>query len=205
MPYTADTPLPTDYLNTISQPVFRQNFNQLNTSFGIDHYPFSDVTANNGFHNQVTTPIRVGGKPLPTNNPIFFAFQDSANIGTLQYSAGTNIGAPSPDNNVPTPLTNLQSPQAGQSFTAGTPVNIFSFAGLPRAIATIYITNLDPANNLFRRGEYTWDGTKLYLNEQSPQPTNNLTLGVSGSNITALIIILSSTQMYWTINFHRLQ
>jgi hypothetical protein len=205
MAFKNNIPQAEDFLNITSQPDLLGNMAQLDISFGVDHYPFSDASANNGFHNQVTTPIWVGGKPLPVANPVFFAFQDSANIGTLQYSAGTNLGGPSPNNNVPTPLTNLQSPQAGQSFTAGTPKNIFDFAGLPRAIATIYIANLDPAFRLFRRGEYTWDGTTLMLNEQSPQPTNNLTLGASGSNITATILILNTTMMYWTINFHRLQ
>jgi hypothetical protein len=93
MPYTPDTPLPTDYLNTISQPIFRQNFNQLNISFGIDHYPFSDLTANNGYHKQVSltnlaTPVSL---PVGTNvKGIFYTNIDNNNINQAFFYNGTN-------------------------------------------------------------------------------------------------------------------
>jgi hypothetical protein len=39
-----------------SQQDLLNNFQQLDTTFGVDHYDFSDGTANNGKHNQVTMP-----------------------------------------------------------------------------------------------------------------------------------------------------
>lgn len=50
MPYN-DTPLPTEAPAT-SQPLMRQNFQQIATSYNEDHVPLSSAT-NVGFHSQV--------------------------------------------------------------------------------------------------------------------------------------------------------
>jgi hypothetical protein len=204
MPYNPAIPQPADFLNITSQPGLLANFGQLNVSFGVDHYPFSDLTANNGFHNQVTTPIRVGGKPLPTTNPILFAFQDSANIGTLQYSAGTNIGGPSPDNNVPTPLTSLQSPAAPIILANGATSNILDFTGLPRAYAVATGYNLDPAFTKGGVAYVAWTGTTFLI--QNVFAGGTITFQ---SAVNVLQIKNTSTgpfnQLFWTLQFLRLQ
>lgn len=122
-----------------SQNDLLSNMMALDTSFGIDHYKFSDATANNGFHNTVTTPL-VTPNPGPTFNPPataagipkFYAMQDSANLGVIQYSRG-------PNNAVPTPVTSIQSPAAAQSINALATIPIFDFSGLARAMCHFQI------------------------------------------------------------------
>lgn len=49
MAYTINRPTASEKLKT-SQPLIRDNFTSSNTSFGVDHYPFNDGTANDGRH-----------------------------------------------------------------------------------------------------------------------------------------------------------
>lgn len=55
MVYKPLIPLPTDNLS-VSQGDIKENFTVANTSFGINHYPFDDATANNGKHKKVSMP-----------------------------------------------------------------------------------------------------------------------------------------------------
>lgn len=57
-----DTPQPTQRLST-SQPLIRQNFTQLDASFAVDHYTYSDLTANNGRHKDIHQVARIGNAP----------------------------------------------------------------------------------------------------------------------------------------------
>jgi hypothetical protein len=211
MPYTPDTPLPTDYLNTISQPIFRQNFNQLNISFGIDHYPFSDLTANNGFHNQVTNPLIVGAvhPATATNVPKLYGMQDSANIGVLQYSRGGGSA-------VPTPLTSLHA--GPLNLIAGNPATpILDFTGIPLSIFVVYVFNkIYPVVNPFFGTNVVngfWNGTSFILNQIPYQQgtgapyASSLVIGQSGSvlNISNNNILINSTEIYLTLEFKRLQ
>ena len=86
---------------SVSQPLLLANNQQLDTSFGIDHYKYSDATANNGFHNSVTTPgDQPVTDPVTVANPVFYALENTVNLGLLQYSRG-------PSNAVPTPVMSL--------------------------------------------------------------------------------------------------
>jgi|ERR1700754_1273187 len=60
--YNPNIPQPLDELSD-SQGQILQNFNKADSSFGTDHYRFSDLTVNNGFHQRVTFP---GNSPAPT-------------------------------------------------------------------------------------------------------------------------------------------
>ena len=124
MAYDPNIPLPTDLLS-VSQNDIKNNFTQANTSFGIDHYPFDDGTANNGKHNQVTTPLIVGSTHPATavNEPKFYAMQDSASLGVLQYSRGGS-------NVPPSPLTRLHSPTAPISLANNATTNVIDATGL---------------------------------------------------------------------------
>lgn len=51
-----DTPLAAEDLD-VSQPLIRGNFSQANTSFSLNHYSFSDLTAKNGKHKFVSIPV----------------------------------------------------------------------------------------------------------------------------------------------------
>ena len=63
MVYTRNQPIASDDLS-VSQPFLAANTNQADDSFGIDHYQFSNLTVNNGFHKQVTLPGNVSA-PTP--------------------------------------------------------------------------------------------------------------------------------------------
>jgi hypothetical protein len=85
--FIASIPQPSDNLD-FSQGQLLSNNQGLDTVFGIEHYKFSDATTNKGFHNTVTQPLIVGAAhPTTTTNPIIYAMQDSANLGTGGTSA----------------------------------------------------------------------------------------------------------------------
>jgi hypothetical protein len=58
MPFLNNIPQPGDFLDTISQPQLLGNMQQLDLTMGVDHYRFSDGTANNGKHNKTTFPAQ---------------------------------------------------------------------------------------------------------------------------------------------------
>jgi hypothetical protein len=140
-------PQPNDDLS-VSQGDLRLNFQSCNTSFGIDHYPFTDLTANDGKHNQVTTPI-ITPNAYPTtaaSEPKFFAFAESQvgstlPLGALQYSRG-------PSNAVPTPITFLQSPVLPITLASNTATNIVDFTGLKDCMFMAYATITNTTNPL---------------------------------------------------------
>jgi hypothetical protein len=154
--YNPNIPIASDDLSD-SQGQILQNFNRANSSFGIDHYPFADLTVNNGKHNVVTTPAYVATPPTglaPTTiaaEPKMYAFQDSANLGVLNYSRG-------PSNAVPTPLTHLQSSAAPIVVTAGNTTPVLDFTGLTEAICMIYATDLG-STTAINFGIITWNGS----------------------------------------------
>lgn len=53
--YIRNQPVATDDLS-VSAPILAGNTNKADDSFGIDHFQFSDLTVNNGFHKKVTLP-----------------------------------------------------------------------------------------------------------------------------------------------------
>jgi hypothetical protein len=134
MAFTRNRPTAAELLST-SQGLIRDNFNSSDDSFGVDHYKFSDTTANNGFHNKVTTPLISGSAhPATTTNTIFYAMQDSSNLGNLQYSRGAS-------NAVPSPLTKIHSPTAPISLANNATTNVMDFTGITFAIGTVYAVN----------------------------------------------------------------
>lgn len=63
MAYTRNRPLATDFLSS-SQPILLNNTNASDDSFGVDHYAFSDTTANKGRHKIVQQTTIAGAGPL---------------------------------------------------------------------------------------------------------------------------------------------
>jgi hypothetical protein len=191
------------FIASIHQPSDKLDFSQgqllsnnqgLDTVFGIEHYKFSDATTNKGFHNTVTQPLIVGAAhPTTTTNPIIYAMQDSANLGTIQYSRG-------PNNAVPTPLTALQSPSTAITIGPGGTSAVFDFAGLARAIVNIYTYFTTPSTGGIVQS-YAWTGTTLIR-----------IAGVNGvitPNASGSILQLSNPSgvsiggIYWTLEFER--
>lgn len=52
----------------MSAPILSANTNKADDSFGIDHFQFSDLTVNNGFHKKVTLPGTGLATPAPPAN-----------------------------------------------------------------------------------------------------------------------------------------
>lgn len=153
--YTRNQPVGGDDLE-ISQPFLTNNTNAADDVFGIEHYKFSDLTANKGFHNTVQTPNYVttpsvlpNVQPTTTTNPIFYGFSQldgagvpTTGLGMLQYSRG-------PSNAVPTPVTSIQSAAGTFLINNNTTIDILDFKGLVRAIAEMTIVSVEATTTFF--------------------------------------------------------
>jgi hypothetical protein len=204
MAYVRNQPVAGDDLS-ISQPFLTNNTNGGDDSFGVDHYKFSDTTANNGFHNTVTTPLIVGSAHPTTAAavPKFYAMQDSSPVGVIQYSRG-------PSNAVPSPVTFLQSQAAPLMIAAsGGTSNILDFTGIARAMCDVYVINQD-SGGIYSAGYFiNWIGS----------PTNSfniknifITSGGPALSVTSAGNVLkilnrgltNANSVFWTVQFLRL-
>ena len=199
---TGTVQLDQDYLN------LQHNFTQLDTTYGVDHYKFSDGTPNNGFHDKVTTPIIVGAAhPLPpADHPLFYGMQDTANVGVIQYSRQSQTGSPLFDV-APSPVTMRQSRDSAITLANnGDTTNIMDFAGLPRAMARLVAASFGSVGPfLFQDCVVYWDGATF---EFSVTSNNVLARRTAGS----VLILRNETNpnaainnIYWTLQFYRLQ
>ncbi len=200
MAYTRNRPLASDFVSS-SQPTLLQNTNGADDSFGVDHYKFSDTTANNGFHNKVTTPLIIGSAhPATTTNPIFYAMQDTANIGVIQYSRG-------PSNAVPTPVTELHSPTIPISLAQDATANILDFTGIQYAIGTVYGFNSGSTevSEVVGQFVYSFASGAPVFNISVTGSTTRFDI-VSSSFTLQLKRIASATSnnTFWTLKFHRI-
>jgi hypothetical protein len=188
-----------------------QNFQKANSSFGTDHYPFADMTTNNGFHNQVTTPGYVSTPPtvpveppVTTTFPIFYGFQPldaggmtTTNLGLLQYSRG-------PSNAVPTPVTNLQSTAIPIVLVTTGTTNVLDFTGIPRAIGMLYGADLTMPTNVTTFLAYVvWNGTILSVRNIFP-----LGATLYAQSAGAILQVVNQTagtlnNVYWTLDLRR--
>lgn len=203
MVYIRNEPVATDDLD-VSQPKLAGNTNSSDDSFGIDHYKFSDLTTNNGFHNKVTTPAFVdtpptGLPPVTTTNPVFYSFQQTAPMGVLQYSRG-------PSNAVPTPLTCLQGPAGGITILpSGGTINIMDFTGIPRiALFEIYYCSDNTTNTV--GGRFLYNFIAPNINVKLEGSSSNLVIPQFSGNILQLKdpSLLPFT-IFWTLKFLRVE
>lgn len=211
MPFVPNIPQPTDFLSA-SQEDLRQNNLQLDTSFGIDHYTFSNLTVNNGKHNQVTTPLIIGAVHPTTSatDMKFYAMQDTAPIGLLQYSRGWD--ASGSISGVPSPVSYLQSPNAAQVLgdNINDVVNILDFTGVTQyAIGKIIIWNKSTTRNFMMENTFTWNGTASTMTFHAIENTfpvsivlemNANIMRIRRDNTTSLGV----QNLYWSIEFYRI-
>lgn len=206
MVFNPNRPISTENLSD-SQPLLLSNNQALDASFGVDHYKFSNATANNGFHNQVTTPPFVdnppsGNPPVTTANPIFFAFQQTANLGVLQYSRG-------PNNAVITPLTRIYSPSTPLSIGNNSSVTVFDFIGIALAHATLTYSlrqTSGPVYNIFSYNVVYQTGPISSLNQLGSFAGINVFAQFSGSILSLVSnFVGASTNLFWTLEFQRIQ
>lgn len=184
-----------------SQPQILSNFAVADTSFGIDHYKFSNLTANNGFHNQMTTPLIVGGVHPATAAavPKMYAMQDSANLGVINYSRG-------PSSAVPTPITNLQSASTTFTMVNNTSVNVLDFSGLTRALGSAYAMGVRGGINRNIEFLISYDGTTLTVNQVFPVATSaSLFQFIAVGTMLVLSNTTGSTvsDIFWSLRFQR--
>lgn len=91
MPYTPDTPKPTDIIS-VSQPDLRGNTNEVSTIFGIDHQDFNTVGAGN--HKKVT--FRAGVDWVAADDNIVMYNKLSADTGLYELFYRRTGEAPIP-------------------------------------------------------------------------------------------------------------
>src|SRR5574338_57542 len=199
--FNPNIPQPTDKLS-ISQPQLLQNFSKLDTSFGTDHYPFSDLTSNNGKHNQITTPAYVANPPtgLPpvtaANEPKMYAFQDSANLGVINYSRG-------PSNAVPTPITKLHGGPIVLNSGGGL-TNVLDFTGLTFAFCTLWFGD-SVVSTVTTCGGFIiiWTGapSNFFRNSQIIGGSAGITIVSSGNILQIKNNFISNTlnNFYWSL------
>jgi len=85
-----DIPLPTDVLS-VSQQDIRGNFSQANTSFGVDHYAFNDITAQNGIHKQVRMKNQAAPGFAPGDGVIYTTTFDGNFWPAWQNALGSTL------------------------------------------------------------------------------------------------------------------
>ncbi len=88
MTFNPNIPQPTDDLSD-SQGQILTNFSSCNTSFGVNHYAFSDVTANNGKHKFMQMPQQVAA-PVTAGNELALVAIDQSGETELCYRKPTN-------------------------------------------------------------------------------------------------------------------
>jgi len=89
MPFNPNIPQPNDLL-TDSQGDLLANNQQLDTSFGINHYAFSDLTANNGKHKYVQMPVQSADPPLSAGVGVLWTLADANGNSQLVYDQDLN-------------------------------------------------------------------------------------------------------------------
>lgn len=200
MAYKNNIPQSTDFLSD-SQLDLLNNFQQLDVSFGIDHYTYSNLTVDNGKHNKVTTPLILGGVHPTTlaAEPKFYAMQDSVELGVLQYSRG-------PSDAVPSPVTYFQSPNTPISLLADTTEDVLDFANITNAMFSVYVSNIQAGqlrNSVYYVQYSTTNGFNISSVFQPAQANPFLTSSGTVLQIKALPLT-AATKAFYTVVFYRI-
>jgi len=192
--YVRNQPVAGDDLS-VSQPFLVNNTNQADTSFGVDHYAFSDATANNGYHKKVTNPDQTTD-PATTTAPILYGRQVTAPLGVLQFSRG-------PSNAVPSPVTMLQSSSTPIVLAAGASSNVLDFTGISLATFLFYFYDSVVGNKNITYG--FWNGTTFSTSNLLSAVTN-LGPAIVGNVLTIKNVSSPAlNNVYWTLEFLRIQ
>jgi len=198
MVFIANRPIASEKLSA-SQPMLQGNNQSLDSVFGIDHYQFSNATANSGFHKKVTT-VNQGSHASTTVNPVLYSAEDTANIGVIQYSRG-------PSDAVPTPVTSIQSPSTPFSLAASTSSDVLDFTGTTIAFGEFFYS--------YKRTSYASGQFFVFYRFTGGTAYTNVAACSSGA---AGILIFSGnilkinngfpdamTDIFWTLNLQRVQ
>lgn len=192
MVYRRDQPLASSTLRR-SQPLLAANTNAADDSFGIDHYAFSNTTANNGFHQKVTNPIQPTAPATAASTVTLYSRQVHANVGPLQYSRGQNSA-------IPSPLTRLHGSNITLASLATT--NLVNFTGVPISMGNVIAqgTRTGTGAQMFTQA-FAWNGSTLTI---APSPGNIIRLDISGTTLQIVNPTADTyTAIYWSLEFYR--
>lgn len=176
MVYKPNIPLPGDNLS-VSQGDLKNNFGDANTSFGKNHYPFDDLTLNNGKHKFVDMPVSAAiPAGLAAGEGTFYtktatsesnAFYSPDNSGdeyqmtralTAQFTKfGTNTATNGTNNGGWTFLPGGLILQYGFNSTSGTSGIVFPFP-FPTAVFSV-TTSIGTAMGAPTLAGFTMTGT----------------------------------------------
>lgn len=181
-----------------SAPLLQENTDSADSIFGLDHYAFSNLDGQNGFHKKVTGPVQASHVATAANTVTLYTVQDHATIGPLQYSRGQN-SAP------PTPLTSLHAPTAIELAPLGT-TPVLDFSGTPACYGTLiypFTINVPPVTALLGYSVFSWTGTSLVTLTLS---SSTLVSNISGNilRIRNTSASLTANPLYWTLHFDRI-
>lgn len=190
MVYRNNIPQATDFLDQ-SQVDLLNNFAQLDTSFGIDHYEFSDVSGDTGKHKSVTMPentvptigadegglyTKVGVAPNPTETNMFFVAEGGTDEYQMTYSDSTNFATFS------TNTTYVANHSGGWSFLPGGLIMFYGVRSTPGSSGTITFPFEYP-NNVFTVVT-TSNGAGSKSNNVTSQTTTGFNYSTSNSSQT---------------------
>lgn len=191
MAYNPNIPQPTDLLSD-SQGDLLTNFTALDNVYSGDHYPFSDVTANSTKHKTVTTPIQNPAvHPTPATNEVkFYAMQDTAPLGVLQYSRRTdNAGVAQPPSPVTRIYTSVSPTTIAGHINPAPPVSqdLLDLTGLTFCTGNVYVANI---TGIFTGSQssvynfiYDTTGTNVVLKIYPTVGTLNLPVSFNGNKL----------------------
>lgn len=176
MPFNPNIPQPTDRLAKSQQDLLSNNL-QLNTSFGVNHYPFSDLTSFNGMHaqcqfvEQVSAPV-----PIAQTNTLY-SIQSTP--GELFYKrfAGNPIQMTGP----------FEPVQGGKGYTF-LPGGMLLQWGFINSTASSYTPLLFVTNNI------DFPSKCIFI---STQPYSGATVPNSQATISILDSSVSNTGFQW--------
>lgn len=187
-----------------SQADLLGNFQALDSVYGTDHFAFSNATANNGYHNVVTTPVIVPQAHPATGVHITKLYNNYETqvgsikaVGPIQYSRGENSA-------VPSPVTNINSTSAAVVLANLATDLVLDFTGLARAICTLYA--FEAVSGTGNRSSVTavfWTGTAFITNALSG--SSNLPISTSGNRLYVQNTSgVTYSNVYWTLTLQRL-
>ena len=203
MTFLPNIPQPGDLLS-FSQGQLLSNNQGLDAIFGIDHYPFSNATANKGYHAVTHWPSQTP----PSSNASYaqmYGNAPTANLGVIQFSSR---GAAS---QVASPVTYLQSSLAPIVLAVNASTDILDFTGINTAICYVSVVNLNatdansPNNNLYM---VSWTGTQFLINTVYSSITGiggaYLKVVSSGNILQVKCFIAVQNNVAWSLQFLRI-
>lgn len=215
MAYLLSQPVATDRLS-VSQPKLAGNTNQLNTSFGVDHYPYNDGTSNNGKHKVIKTPAQLADPTTGDDEPAIYAKSVfSTTPYVLQFSKlGPHVPPNSGDNSI-APLSTITNSGTVVNTASKTIINVNGASGGTMVRIGIVVSGVGLYN--FNEFVFSFNGTS-FPTQSSPAPSNavfpaficgaSLLTGVylfpSGKSITIVNTIGVDIEYIATVSFIRI-